>query len=133
MQTPVEGAVAMIVPSKPIPAYKLKLHAGREELLRDCGGPKLVPRLYQGYCQFIRIACRMDASFTLLETSTAAVYLNADGRVTRVFPGELHRMLEYDGFAAVNINHDVFGGVSRLSMPMFMDKGISAGYALTVR
>lgn len=123
----------MIVPTKPIPAYKLRDRGGRFELVREVSGPRLNPRLYQGYCQFIRIACSIDGSFALLDGAAAAVYLNVDSDILRVIPGELYRMRKYDAFACLNINHGMFAGIKTMALPNFMDKGVAAGYALTVR
>jgi hypothetical protein len=90
------------------------------------------PRLYQGYCQFIRIACTLDGSFALLDGNHVAVYLNGDNDVIRVKPGELYRMRDFDAFACCYLEHAVFAGVKTMPVAAFMDKGISAGYALTV-
>jgi hypothetical protein len=74
----------------------------------------------------------VDGSFALLDGSDAAVYLTADSDVIRAIPGEMYRMRKFDAFACCNINQGMFEGIKTLTLAGFMDRGISAGYALTV-
>ena len=82
---PVEGALASYVPAKAPPAFKLKQNGGRQELVRECGGPKIAT-FYQGYCQYLKAAGAAGGPFTVLEADghghpglpTVAVYPEDD-------------------------------------------------------
>ena len=60
-KVPVEDALAIFVPTVPVPAHKLSHNAGRQEIARNIGGPN--PKgYYSGWCQFISLAHKFGCS-----------------------------------------------------------------------
>ena len=68
-ETPVEGALASFVPSKPVPRFKLTANGGRSELMRDVS--KDPRRFYQGVCSFVKAAKALGAPLTFLGNTLA--------------------------------------------------------------
>ena len=99
----VEGALAVFVPKKPPPAFKLRTHGGVSELTRDCGGPN-PKRFYQGWTSYVKAARSFDAQMAQLANVPllpVTVYLN-DARFNVIKLG-MGETTEFDGIKAAAV------------------------------
>jgi|EP00908_Phaeocystis_cordata_P000917 hypothetical protein len=138
---PVEGALASYVPAKAPPAFKLKQNGGRQELVRECGGPKIAT-FYQGYCQYLKAAGAAGGPFTVLEADghghpglpTVAVYmLDAAETITRCEAGKEYSL---DGMKALAVQPAAamdLEGVQKTLLAVFMQTASKAGAAIALQ
>jgi len=122
--TPIPDALASFTPSKPVPKFKFTQNAGRSELIRTINGPNL-PRYYQGWTQFFKLAKENDSEFVILkgETSQApvAMYIvNKDTEVSRLAENEPVTLGNVAGVAAVHPSNLSFG-VKKMHVALFRE------------
>ena len=138
---PVEGALASYAPAKAPPAFKLKQNGGRQELVRECGGPKIAT-FYQGYCQYLKAAGAAAGPFTVLEADghghpglpTVAVYMiDAAETITRCEAGKEYSLDGMKALAVLPAAAMDLEGVQKTLLAVFMQTASKAGAAIALQ
>ncbi|QDZ25281.1 hypothetical protein HOP50_16g78290 [Chloropicon primus] len=105
-ETPVEGALAAFLPSKPVPKFKLKTNGGRSELCRGVAGGNKKP-FYKGWAAFVREAYKNSSKFTFLSDAAenpVGLYLcKQDTTVYKVDPDVPVELTKDSGFSVVGV------------------------------
>ena len=126
---PVDGALACFLPREPVAEFKLSANGGRSELCRNVGGPN-VKAFYNGWVSFVKMARKLEGSFTLLSNlpkQPVALYLAASGlAVTRLAEGGT---VSFEGVRAVAVVGAKADGlsVSRMETQLFLSVGAKLG------
>jgi len=129
-QTPVPDALASFTPSKPIPKFKFTQNAGRTELIRTINGPNL-PRYYQGWVQFVKMARENDAEFMVLKgeqftQAPVALYIvtkNTDvSRIAENTPATLGDVASVSAVHPSNMSY----GVKKMNVALFRETAESS-------
>jgi len=131
---PVEGALASFLPKDPVAETKLTANGGRSELCRGVGGPN-VKDFYRGWVSFIKMACKLEASLSLLsnlDKQPVAVYLAMPGlAVARFAQGQTMGLGEVRAVAVVGINADGFN-VRTMETQFFLSVGQKLGFSMAL-
>lgn len=128
---PVEGAWAVIKPSKPVPRFKFTQKGGKSEIIRKIREDRR--RLFQGWAEFIKSAKTYDGTFELLEPREVTVTFSHMGEV---FPIGTKEPVEVSKFSAVAVcgkDKDPFQNVKSMSNAQFLDIGLSGkGFSMSL-
>jgi len=124
-QTPVPDALASFTPSKPVPKFKFTQNAGRSELIRTINGPN-IPRYYQGWTQFVKLAKENDAQFAILKgeqftQAPVALYIvNKNTEVGRIPENSTVTLEDVAAVVAVHPANLSFG-VKKMNVALFRE------------
>jgi len=108
-----------------VPEFKFTQNAGRSELIRTINGPNL-PRYYQGWTQFFKMAKENDAEFVVLrgeaftQAPVALHIVNKENEVSRVPENEPITLANVASVAAVHPANLSFG-VKKMNVALFRE------------
>mmetsp|Transcript_6632 Transcript_6632/g.11685 ORF Transcript_6632/g.11685 Transcript_6632/m.11685 type:complete len:150 (+) Transcript_6632:92-541(+) len=129
-EEPVEGALAVIHPGKPVPKFKFKQRGGRIELVRKIRED--LAKMYEGYAEFIKTAKTVDGTFEMLEP-TVNVTFNNGGNIVHCEPGETYPISDFHGVAVCGLHKNPYESVKTMGNGQFLSHGIEGkGHALAL-
>ena len=131
----VEGALAAFVPQRPVPEFRLRNNGGRNEILRNVGGPN-AKRFFMGWTRFVKIARGAEGIFchlANLKQLPVAIYVHDEQmRVARLPLGVSTDMRSVKAVAATPaLAPDL--RVSRLESSLFHHVGGRIGASLVLQ
>mmetsp|Transcript_4188 Transcript_4188/g.6385 ORF Transcript_4188/g.6385 Transcript_4188/m.6385 type:complete len:151 (-) Transcript_4188:6-458(-) len=129
-EEPIEGALAVVRPGKPVPKFKFKQRGGRVEVIRKIRED--IKKLYQGWVEFIKLAKQNDGTFELLEPRGVTVTFNKFSELEHVVTGEEYISGDYSGVAVCGKDADPYKSVKTMSNGQFLDVGLQYGHSLSL-
>mmetsp|Transcript_10508 Transcript_10508/g.20713 ORF Transcript_10508/g.20713 Transcript_10508/m.20713 type:complete len:156 (-) Transcript_10508:438-905(-) len=133
-EEPIEDALAVITPSKPVPKFKFRLNGGRSEVIRKIRDNKRM--LFRGWCEFIKTARDTHGTFEVLpaakehEAAQVRVYFNCAGEVEACVEDGSYIVYDYNAVAVVHRDNSSFKSVKTMQQSQFLDIGLREGYSL---
>jgi hypothetical protein len=119
-EQPVEGALAVLVPLKPPPRFKLKTNNGEEDVIKPANlGPHKV-KYWEGFVMFLKKAKQTDGTIILSGTVGVKIWSRSkDGEITEIPYGAQFDCAATTAAACGSRNSDACKGVKSMSAESF--------------